>query len=109
MVNLSMTRPRSPSSRQAYMAVLCKVTRFVTLIASYLLLWLFCHMSVPELHWCCLVMMKLLALLLIILLMWLLRTISQCCLSSLSQYNSLGEGIDLLQQHLGSDVRLQPF
>ena len=109
MVDLSMTRPRSPSGRQAYTAVSCKVTRFTTLVANYLLLWLSCHLSVPEIHWYCLVMTKLLALLLMILLTWLMGTIVQCCLSSFSQYNSIGEGIGLLQQHLGADIRLQPF
>ena len=91
------------------MAVSCKVTRFTTSVTNYLLLWLSYHLSVPELHWYCLVMTELLVLLLMILLMWLTETIVQCCLSSCSQYNSIGEGIGSLQQHLGADIRLQPI
>ena len=86
------------------------MTRLTTTIADDLAaLLLSIGLCVTQLHWHGVVTtLKLLALLLTVL-SALLRTIAQCCFSSLSQYNGISEGIRPLQKHLGAHIRLQAF
>ena len=92
------------------MAIALHMTRLTTMIADDLAaLLLSIGLCVTQLHWHGVVTtLKLLTLLLTVL-RALSRTIAQCCFSSLSQYNSISEGIRPLQKHLGAYIRLQAF